>query len=142
VGEDKQEIDISKIDINHVREVLEGAAYQALNYAAASVETPEMETQTVSGLRADMKERLCELIDAHGWPILEVNVDRYLWALLGDGNGNPVTAEKIENYRSKMDLTVTKTELVGWYERLKTRERRESFYSGGIEGAVGPNQQL
>jgi hypothetical protein len=119
VGGDKQEI-----DINYVREVLESAAHQALEYASASVETPHMKTLTVSGLREEMKERLCDMINTHGWPIRELNVNRYVWNILGDGNGNPVTAEKIEKYRSNMQLVVAKTELTGWYERQKNQEKR------------------
>ncbi|MBN2111917.1 hypothetical protein JW707_02335 [Candidatus Woesearchaeota archaeon] len=131
MGEDKQEI-----DINQVREVLEGAASQALDYAAASVETPDMETLTVSELREDMKKRLYTLIDAHGWPIREVNVNRYVWNILGDGNGNPVTEEKIEKYRTNMQLAVAKTELTGWYERQKIHEKKRAEANATLDDSV------
>ena len=131
-----------EVDIKHVQDVLDGVVYQVLDYASASVDSASVETLTISQVRYQLKDQLCGMIDAHGWPIHEINIDRYIWGLLGDGNGNPVTAEKIVKYKEKMQLAITKTEFTGWYTRQKSEEKRQVMAETNLDDMIPPNQQF
>lgn len=118
MSENKPEVDIKKVS-----EILEGTVYKVFDEAYSKIDSQK--PWKVAKLREQLKAGITEIVQEKEWPIDHIRVDRYLWSVLGGyENGNDVTAERIDKYKHNMQLAVTKTELIGWYEREKAQEKR------------------